>query len=111
MSGYAFWNDTSVAHMFIRLITKKNHPYNDAKLPYEIYKTDYDNLKGYIEWDRNVTWILDNVGFLFGLNSTKFNSMYNFTHTNMVEIFDELDYLADNEEHLMHLWMTKIMNR
>jgi len=47
-SEYAHWNDTSVAHMFIRLITKTNHPYNDCKLTFGEYQNDYNILKGYI---------------------------------------------------------------
>ena len=39
------WNDTSVAHMFIRLMTKSNHPYDTMPLSREQFDADYNLLE------------------------------------------------------------------
>ena len=68
-SNYYQWNDTSVSHTFIRLITKINHPFNHNKLTLEEFQNDYNQLKGYIE------------------NYINTYTSYNFTQNNMNELF------------------------
>ncbi len=93
--NFAYWNDTSIAHMFIRLITKTNHPYNNVSLTLEEYQNDYNTLKCYMEWHE--------------LNYAKSFSLYNFTQTNMLEIFNQMDYNIDNKDYLLELWKTKML--
>ena len=38
--------------MFIRLISKTNHPYSDMRLSREQFDADYELLEKYIEWRR-----------------------------------------------------------
>lgn len=93
--NYQLWNDTSVALIFTRLMTKKNHPFNEDKLTYDKFLSEYNLLKGFIEWH--------NGGFY-----RSSSPLYHFTQGNMREIFDKIDFETDNEEELLELWKTKV---
>ena len=96
MSKYELWNDTSVAYIFIRLITKKNFPINENILTFEEFKNEYNLLKGYIKWHKN--------------NYKESSPLYNFTQKNLLTIFKKINYKKDNEKELLDLW-EKIMLR
>jgi hypothetical protein len=96
MSKYELWNDTSVAYIFIRLITKKNIPINENILTFEEFKNEYNILKGYIKWHKN--------------NYKESSPLYNFTQKNLLTIFKKINYKIDNETELLDLWK-KIMLR
>ena len=46
------WNDTSIAHLCLRLITKSNHPLNAAGLSKEQYNCEYELFKKYLNWHK-----------------------------------------------------------
>lgn len=96
MSKYELWNDTSVAYIFIRLITKKNIPINENILTFEEFNNEYNLLKGYIKWHKN--------------NYKESSPLYNFTQKNLLTIFKKINYKKDNEKELLDLW-EKIMLR
>lgn len=96
-SNYYQWNDTSVSHTFIRLITKINHPFNHNKLTLEEFQNDYNQLKGYIEWHKN-----NHIE-----NYINTYTSYNFTQNNMNELFNKIDYNIDNQYFLLNFWNEK----
>ena len=96
MSKYELWNDTSVAYIFIRLITKKNFPINENILTFEEFNNEYNILKGYIKWHKN--------------NYKESSPLYNFTQKNLIKIFKKINYKIDNQKELLELWK-KIMLR
>lgn len=95
-SNYASWNDTAVAHMFMRLIYKINHPYNYDKLSVEQFQDDYNELKGYIDWHQN--------------NYVNSSGLYNLTQTNIRHIFEKIDYDVDNRQELLDFWCANVVN-
>ena len=95
-NNFFLWNGTSIAHMFIRLITKTNHPYDDnLSLTLEEFNNDYNMLKEFIKWHKN---------------NHKTYLLYNFTQDNMNELINFISYETDNKEHLNKLWL-KICNK
>ena len=94
-SNFFLWNGTSIAHMFIRLMTKTNHPYNNLSLTLEEFNHDYNMLKDFIKWHKN---------------NHKTYLLYNFTQDNMNEFINCISYETDNEEHVKKLWL-KICNK
>jgi len=92
------WNDTSIAHMFIRLISKTNHPYNDMHLSREQFDADYELLEKYIEWRREKQIV------------QKPNSSYNFNCLSMLFLFENIDYDIQNQENLSRLWNNMFNN-
>ena len=86
------WNDTSIAHMFIRLISKTNHPYSDMHLSREQFDADYELLEKYIEWRRKNQIV------------QKPNSSYNFNYSSMSFLLENIDYDTQNQEELSRLW-------
>jgi hypothetical protein len=74
---YKYWNDTSVAHMFSRLITKTNQPYNNTPLTLDEFNKDYNVLQDYIEWRKK--------------NVKKGFSLYNFTYDSMISFLHLID--------------------
>ena len=93
-SDYSYWNDTSVAHMFIRLMIKKNHPYNENSLTLDEFNADYKTLKDYIDWKKQ-----NNINSL---------SLYNFTIESMTYFLDLIKYDTDNTDELRKIWHTDI---
>lgn len=87
---YSYWNDTSVAHMFIRLLNKTNYSTIDE------FNKDYEMLKGYIEWKRINK---KNGGF----------SMYNFSIESMTSFIDLISYDANDNGELTKIWNTKML--
>lgn len=92
---YASWNDTSVAHVFIRLITKKNHPYNDEPLSIESYLEDHALMLGYIEWKKT--------------QPPKNFSLYNFTPESMTSFIELITHDTRNIDELWEIWKTRMM--
>ena len=90
---YSSWNDTSVAHLFTRLITKNNLPYNNTPLTQQEFDSDYQLLSGYIEWKKNHHM------------SSSF-SLYHFTPNNMSRFLNLIDYNTQNKDELLNLWKT-----
>lgn len=87
------WNDTSVAHMFIRLMTKSNHPYNDnMPLSREQFDADYELLENYINWRKNKHIVQHN------------NSSYNYTIDSMLYLLNRIDYDTQNLGEVSQLW-------
>jgi hypothetical protein len=75
---FEYWNDTSIAHMFTRLITKTNHPYNNTPLLLDEFNKDYNLLKNFIEWRKK-----------YRSNPVKIGvSLYNFTNDNMLLFYN-----------------------
>ncbi len=93
---FSLWNDTAIAHIFMRLINKTNHPYNTTTLTLQEFNNDYTTIKSYIEWKNNN-------------NNNKF-SLYNFTPTNMTELINLINYDTSNKEELLKIWRTTILN-
>ena len=52
--SFFLWNGTSLAHMFVRLMTKTNHPYNNNSLTLEEFNKDYNLAKEYIKWHKKI---------------------------------------------------------
>ena len=102
---YLCWNDTSIAHIFLRLITKTkflliidiNHPYdNDNLLTLDEFNDDYKMLEGYIEWKR--------------INKPIQNfSLYNFTPDSMTYFLRLINYDTNNRDELIELWENQMM--
>lgn len=88
--NFSSWNGTAIAHMFQRLITKTNHPYNNEVLTLDDFETDYDTLKNFIKWHKD---------------NPRTYSPYNFTQENMNEIFNLISYDVYNKKDLMDLWL------
>ena len=96
---YLCWNDRSVAHIFLRLITKTKfllivdpeHPYyNDNLLTFDEFNEDYKMLEGYIEWKR--------------INKPIQNfSLYNFTPDSMTYFLRLINYDTNNRDELIEL--------
>ena len=94
--NYAHWNDTVVAHTFMRLIKKTNHPYNNNKLTYDEYQKSHNSLLGYIKWHK--------------LNHKKNTaSLYDFSQENMLHILVNLSYNVDNYDYLIKIWRKDII--
>jgi hypothetical protein len=102
---YLCWNDTSVAHIFTRLITKTkflinvepSHPYyNDNLLTLDEFNNDYKMLEDYIEWKRIYKPI------------QKF-SFYNFTPDSMRTFLQLITYDTNNRDELIELWENVMM--
>ena len=103
---YLCWNDTSVAHIFTRLITKTrflinvepSHPYyNDNLLTLDEFNNDYKMLADYIEWKR--------INQSFG----KKISLYNFTPDSMTSFLKLIEYDKNNKDELIELWENVMM--
>jgi len=97
---YLCWNDSSVANLFIRLITKTkflinvepSHPYyNDNLLTLDEFNDDYKVLEDYIEWKR-----------LYQADQT--SSIYNFTPDIMTSFLKLIKYDTVNRDELIELW-------
>lgn len=95
--NYACLNDTAIAHIFSRIITKTNLPYNKNILTLEEFNNDYNIIKGYIEWHK-----INHIEKKF--------SLYNLTQNNMIEIMNLINYNVDNKDELQKFWRTKICN-
>jgi hypothetical protein len=102
---YLCWNDTSVAHIFTRLITKTkflinvepNHPYyNDNLLTLDEFNNDYKMLEDYIEWKRIYKPIQK-------------SSLYNFTPDSMTSFLQLITYDTNNKDKLIELWENVMM--
>ena len=103
---YSCWNDASVAHIFIRLITKTKYSsiitdtsrpdYNENILTLEEFNRDYKTLEGYIEWKR-----INNPIHPF--------SFYNFTPDNMTSFLQLINYETNNRDGLIRLWENVMM--
>ena len=102
---YLCWNDTSVAHIFTRLITKTkflinvepNHPYyNDNILTLDEFNNDYKMLEDYIEWKRIYKPIQK-------------SSLYNFTPDSMTSFLQLITYDTNNKDKLIELWENVMM--
>lgn len=89
-NNFSLWNGTSIAHMFIRLMTKTNHPYNDSPLTLDEFNNDYNLLKDFITWHKN--------------NNKKY-LMYNFTSNNMDELISLVNYETKFEGNIKKLWL------
>jgi hypothetical protein len=92
---YTYWNDTAVAHMFMRLITKTNNPYNDTPLSLDEFNKEYNLLRDYIEWRKH--------------NVKKGFSLYNFTYENMMSLLHLMNYHINNKDELLKIWNTTII--
>jgi hypothetical protein len=92
---YVYWNDTAIAHIFTRLITKTNHPYNDNPLTLDEFNKDYNLLQDYIEWRKQ--------------NVKKGFSLYNFTYDSMISFLHLIDYDTNNKDELIQIWKTTMM--
>jgi len=90
---FSLWNGTSVSHMFIRLITKTNHPHSAASLTMEEFENDYNTLKEFIEWHKT--------------NNT--NRLFNFTQENMNKLINAISFRSYNKEELYDLWSEVLM--
>ena len=97
---YLCWNDTSVAHIFTRLITKTkfliyvepSHPYyNDNLLTLDEFNHDYKMLEDYIKWKRVYKPIQK-------------SSLYNFTPDSMTSFLKLITYNTNNRDELIELW-------
>lgn len=88
------WNDTSVAHSFIRLMTKRNHPFNETPLSLEKFNEEYAILKDYIEWR--------------GDKGSSSADDYNFTYDSMTNFINMIDYNTNNEAELSKIWTETI---
>jgi hypothetical protein len=102
---YLCWNDRSVAHIFLRLITKTKfllivdpeHPYyNDNLLTLDEFNEDYKMLEGYIEWKR-INQPMQNL------------SLYNFTPDSMTSFLSLINYDTNNRDELIELWENVMM--
>jgi len=102
---YLCWNDTSVAHIFTRLITKTkflinvepSHPYyNDNILTLDEFNNDYKMLEDYIEWKRIYKPIQK-------------SSLYNFTPDSMTFFLQLITYDTNNRDELIELWENVMM--
>ena len=92
---YVYWNDTAIAHMFTRLITKTKHPYNDTPLTLDEFNKDYNLLQDYIEWRKQYV----KKGF----------SLYNFTYDSMITFLHLIDYDTNNKDELIKIWKATMM--
>ena len=93
-NNFHLWNGTSIANMFIRLMTKTNQPYNNLPLTLEEFNNDYNTLKDFIKWHKY---------------NDKQYLLYNFTQDNMNECINLINYEIDNKEDLEKIWL-KICN-
>ena len=85
------WNETSIAFMFIRLLSKKNLPYSDSILTLEEFNTDYDTLEKYINWNKYK-------------NIKIASHSYNFTAKNMSYFISLIKYEPDDRDALISKW-------
>ena len=94
-NNFHLWNGTSIANIFIRLMTKTNQPYNNnLPLTLEEFNNDYNTLKDFIKWHKY---------------NDKQYLLYNFTQDNMNECINLINYEIDNKEDLEKIWL-KICN-
>jgi len=98
MEGENFyaWNDTAIASVFMRLITKKNYPYSDEYLSYDEYNRCYKQLGEYIKFRRNNNPFVP-------------SPLYKWSDNAVGEIYSLLDYDVDNQSQLIELWKRKII--
>jgi len=94
---FVYWNDTSIAHMFSRLITKTNKPYDDTPLTLDEFNKDYNLLQDYIEWRKQFV----KKGF----------SLYNFTYDSMITFLHLIDYDTNNKDELIKIWKATMMGK
>lgn len=94
-NNYPLWNDMSVTHLFVRLITKTNHPYNENLLTEEEFNNDYKNLIGYIQWRES-----------YHIPS----SLYDFTDDKMKQLISMINWEKENKEELTTIW-TKLVEK
>lgn len=92
---YVYWNDTAIAHIFTRLITKTNHPYNDNPLTLDEFNKDYNLLQDYIDWRKQYV--------------KKGVSLYNFTYDSMISFLHLIDYDTNNKDELIKIWKNTMM--
>lgn len=92
---YVYWNDTAIAHIFTRLITKTKHPYNDNPLTLDEFNKDYNLLQDYIDWRKQYV--------------KKGVSLYNFTYDSMISFLHLIDYDTNNKDELIKIWKNTMM--
>ena len=97
--NFESWNDTSIAHMFIRLMTKINHPYSDYLLSREEFESDYELLDKYIDWRKNADIV------------QLYESSYIFTIDNMSYLLNKIDYDTHNDDELRQIWNTIMLKK
>ena len=90
---YDLWNDSSVAYMIGRLMTRTNIPYDDRKLTFEEFNDDYNLLSGFIDWLEN---------------NNRTYSYYKFTYNNLKQILGLIDYSIDNSDQIENLMINII---
>lgn len=86
---FELWNGTSVAHLFCRLITKTNHPYDERILTREEFDKDYRMMRDYIEWKRN-----RQINYL----------LYKYTDENLTTLLNMIDYDTENRSIFSEYW-------
>ena len=93
--NFDIWNGTSIAHMFIRLITKTHHPFgNDERLSSEHFTKEYNTLQQFIKWHET---------------HPKQYMLYNFTQDSMNELLNRISYDVDNKDELLQIWNTTMV--
>jgi hypothetical protein len=90
-------NDTAIAHLFVRLITKTNSPYNKNKLTEYEFNEEYEYLKKYIEWKKIQS-------------QTNNFSLYNFSPKKMSSFLSLISWDSSNENELLKLWKVTMCN-
>ncbi len=88
-NNYHLWNDTSVTHLLVRLISRRNHPYNERLLTEDEFRDDHNVLIDYIAWRKPIQTT---------------DSLYDFTEDNMVKLISLINWDKDNHEELLTLW-------
>jgi hypothetical protein len=83
--------------MFIRLITKTNHPYNNNPLTLDEFNQDYKKVSDFIDWKSQNPNIKNSF------------SLYHFTIDRMTSFLQLIRYDTDNKDDLIELWKTKMM--
>jgi uncharacterized short protein YbdD (DUF466 family) len=96
---YSKWGGTAIAHMFVRLIKRNNHPYNETPLTQEEFDTECKQMRNYIEWRKT--------------NSPDDEFCpYRFTADKMSDFLD-LIITSDNKNAVLDMWDNEMcgMNR
>lgn len=96
--NFKSYNDTTIAHLFVRLISCKNSPYNDDKLSLEQFEKEYNELSDYIEWKESQCILQNNY------------SLYNFTPERMRTFLTLIKYDFENKKELLELWKSQMCN-
>lgn len=96
VQDFSQWNDATISGMFIRLMTKTNHPYDTKVLSELEFDIDYDTMNAYIKWKTT------------NYDDEPNQSDYNFSPTHMAWFLEQIKYTSNIDE-LNVVWQNSMI--